>query len=68
MLWLTPAARLRRVVRWVTGDPSSPLADRWTGRLGEWVGIVTPRFSDSVMYRYDKQLPDSAAARGEVVG
>ena len=90
MLWLTPVARLRRIIRWVTGDPSSPLAgkrvmliaassgigeaerpltvDRWIGRLGEWVGILTPRFSDSVMYRYDRQRADSAAARGEPVG
>jgi NAD(P)-dependent dehydrogenase (short-subunit alcohol dehydrogenase family) len=37
-------------------------------RLGEWVAILAPRFSDSVMYRYDKQRPDSAAARGEPVG
>jgi NAD(P)-dependent dehydrogenase (short-subunit alcohol dehydrogenase family) len=42
--------------------------DRWIGRVGEWVGILTPRFSDSVMYRYDRRRPDSAAARGEVVG
>ena len=42
--------------------------DRWIGRLGEWVAILTPRFSDSVMYRYDEKRPDSAAARGEPVG
>ncbi len=41
--------------------------DRWIGRLGEWVAILTPRFSDSVMYRYDEKRPDSAAARGETV-
>jgi hypothetical protein len=42
---------------------------RWSvesvGGLGEWVAILTPRSSDSVMYRYDKQRPDSAAAQGE---
>jgi len=26
------------------------------------------RLTPAVMYRYDKQRPDSAAARGEVVG
>ena len=50
-----------RAQRFGTGQHS-------TWGVGEWVGILTPRFSDSVMYRYDKQRPDSAAARGEPVG
>jgi hypothetical protein len=53
----------RQVVRALEERPLT--VDRWIGRLGEWVGILTPRFSDSVMYRYDQQRPDSAAARGE---
>jgi hypothetical protein len=48
-------AELRRVRRSVDS----------VGGLGEWVAILTPRSSDSVMYRYDKQRPDSAAAQGE---
>ncbi len=34
MLWLTPVARLRRVTRWVTGDPSSPLAGKRVSSAG----------------------------------
>ena len=39
MLWLTPVARLRRIIRWVTGDPSSPLAGRRVMLTGASSGI-----------------------------
>ena len=39
MLWLTPVARLRRIVRWVTGDPSSPLAGKRVMLTGASSGI-----------------------------
>ena len=38
--------------------------DRWIGGLGELFTLLAPRFSDWVMYRYDRKRPDSAAARG----
>ena len=63
---LTADQAAAKVVRALEERPLT--VDRWIGRLGEWVGILTPRFSDSVMYRYDRQRPDSAAARGEVAG
>ena len=39
MLWLTPVARLRRILRWVTGDPSSPLAGKRVMLTGASSGI-----------------------------
>ena len=39
MLWLTPVARLRRIIRWVTGDPSSPLAGKRVMLTGASSGI-----------------------------
>ncbi len=39
MLWLTPVARLRRITRWVTGDPSSPLAGKRVMLTGASSGI-----------------------------
>ena len=63
---LTADQAAANVVRALEERPLT--VDRWIGRLGEWVAILTPRFSDSVMYRYDRQRADSAAARGEPVG
>ena len=34
------------------------------GVLGEVVGFVAPRLADALMHRYDRMVPDSAAARG----
>jgi NAD(P)-dependent dehydrogenase (short-subunit alcohol dehydrogenase family) len=39
VLWLTPAARARRLLRWVTGDPTSPLAGRRVLLTGASSGI-----------------------------
>ena len=63
---LTADQAAAKVVRALEERPLT--VDRWIGRLGEWVAILAPRFSDSVMYRYDKQRSDSAAARGERTG
>jgi hypothetical protein len=43
-------------------------ADRVTFTNVRFGLVLTPMVSDSVMYRNDKQRPDSAAARGEPVG
>ena len=35
------------------------------GTVGEWVGLLAPRFSDALFHRMHSRAPDSAAARGE---
>ncbi|MEO6510720.1 MAG: SDR family NAD(P)-dependent oxidoreductase [Nocardioides sp.] len=60
---LTADQAAAKVVRAMEDRPLT--VDRWIGSLGELVSLLAPRFSDWVMYRYDKRRPDSAAARGE---
>jgi short-subunit dehydrogenase len=38
--------------------------DTATGRFGEVLNVVAPRFSDALMSRFHRRMPDSAAARG----
>ena len=59
---LTSDQAAAKVVRALEDRPLT--VDRWIGGLGELLNILAPRFSDWVMYRYDRKRPDSAAARG----
>jgi short-subunit dehydrogenase len=38
--------------------------DTAAGRFGEVLNVVAPRFSDALMSRFHRRVPDSAAARG----
>ena len=59
---LTSDQAAAKVVRALEDRPLT--VDRWIGGLGELLNILLPRFSDWMMYRYDRKRPDSAAARG----
>jgi len=63
---LTAEQAAAKVVRALEDRPLT--VDRWIGGLGELLNILAPRFSDWVMYRYDRKRPDSAAARGQAPG
>jgi NAD(P)-dependent dehydrogenase (short-subunit alcohol dehydrogenase family) len=59
---LTSDQAAAKVVRALEDRPLT--VNRWIGSLGEVLNILLPRFSDWVMYRYDRKRPDSAAAQG----
>jgi hypothetical protein len=58
---LTADQAAAKVVRAMEDRPLT--VDRWVGSLGEQLSLLAPRFSDWVMYRYDRKRPDSDAAR-----
>ncbi len=58
----TPERTAARVVRALEDRPLT--INTLAGRVGEWVNLLTPRFSDLLMSYADRRFPDSAAARG----
>ncbi|HEY3014196.1 MAG TPA: SDR family NAD(P)-dependent oxidoreductase [Nocardioides sp.] len=58
----TPEQTAARVVRALEDRPLT--INTLAGRVGEWVNLLTPRFSDLLMSYADRRFPDSAAARG----
>ena len=59
---LSPERAAARVVRALEDRPVT--LDNAVARVGEALNIMTPRLSDALMSRYDRQYPDSDVARG----
>ena len=52
-----------RVVRALEDRPIT--VGNLAAQVGEVLNLLAPRLSDALMHRYDRAVPDSAAARGE---
>jgi short-subunit dehydrogenase len=52
-----------RVVRALEDRPI--VVSNLAAHLGEVLSLLAPRLSDALMYRYDRAVPDSRAARGD---
>lgn len=59
---LTPEQAAAAVVRALEDRPLT--VGGLAGAVGEALNLVAPRLSDALMHRYDRAVPDSAAARG----
>jgi hypothetical protein len=61
---LTPEQAAARVVRALEDRPI--VVSSLAAHLGEALNLLAPRLSDALMHRYDRAVPDSAAARGRL--
>jgi short-subunit dehydrogenase len=61
---LTPEQAAARVVRALEDRPI--VVSSVAAHLGEALNLLAPRVSDALMHHYDRAVPDSAAARGDL--